>query len=161
MPEYDREAFVISAMVTADVEEVLAIERAVSAVPWTENMLRRELSLPLGRNLTARLRGGPIAGYLSCWFVAGEVHVHNIAVRKDRQRQGVASALLAAMIGLACQEGARQATLEVRPSNTPARRLYERFGFEVQGLRPKYYDDTKEDALILWTDLKEKLDDSR
>jgi [ribosomal protein S18]-alanine N-acetyltransferase len=146
----------ISAMAPDDVEEVMAIERAVSPVPWTENMLRRELLLPLARNLTARIGDGPIAGYLSCWFIAGEVQVHNIAVRKDRQGKGVASALLRAMIGLARQEGARSATLEVRPSNEQARRLYERFGFEVRGVRPLYYDDTKEDALIMWADLEEK-----
>lgn len=149
----------ISAMAAEDVEEVLAIERVVFPAPWTENMFRRELLLPLARNLTARIGGERLAGYLNFWFIAGEVHLHHIAVRKDQQRKGVASALLRAMIGLAHQEGARYATLEVRPSNEQARRLYERFGFEVRGIRPLYYDDTKEDALIMWADLEEKLDD--
>ena len=63
------------------------------------------------------------------------------------------------MIGLAHQEGARYATLEVRSANEPARRLYERFGFEVRGIRPLYYDDTKEDALIMWADLEKGLEE--
>lgn len=159
MPAYDQETLVISAMAAEDVAEVLAIERAVFMAPWTENMFCRELLLPLARNLTVRIGGERLAGYLNCWIVAGEVHIHRIAVRQDRQREGFATALLRAMVALAYQEGARSATLEVRSANEPARRLYERFGFEVRGIRPLYYDDTKEDALIMWADLKEKLDD--
>ena len=161
MPEYDPGTLSISPMAEEDVDGVLAIERAVFSAPWTENMFHQELLLPLARHLTARIGGELIVGYLSFWFIAGEVHVHKIAVRKDQQRKGVASALLRAMMGLAHQEGARYATLEVRPSNEQARRLYERFGFEVRGIRPSYYDDTKEDALIMWADLEEKRDDQQ
>ncbi len=161
MPEYDPETLIINAMAAGDVEEVLAIERTVFPTPWTENMFRQELLLPLARNLTARIDGERIAGYLNFWFIAGEVHVHNLAVRKDQQGKGVASALLRAMISLAHQEGARSATLEVRSSNEQARGLYERFGFEVRGIRPLYYDDTKEDALIMWADLEENMDDQQ
>jgi ribosomal-protein-alanine N-acetyltransferase len=172
MPEYDTETLVtpingvspvggISAMAAGDVEEVLAIERAVFSAPWTENMFRRELLLPLARNLTARIGGERIAGYLNFWIIAGEVDVHRIAVREDLQRKGIATALLRAMIGLAYQEGARSATLEVRSANEPARRLYERFGFEVRGMRPLYYDDTKEDALIMWADIGEEQNGNR
>jgi ribosomal-protein-alanine N-acetyltransferase len=165
MVAYDPETLVISAMAAADVEEVLAIERTVFSSPWTENMLRQELLLPLARNLTARIGGELIAGYLNFWVIAGEVNLHRIAVRKDQQRKGVAAALLRAMVGRAYQEGARYASLEVRSANEPARRLYERFGFEVRGMRPLYYDDTKEDALIMWADLEkgleEKLDDRK
>jgi len=159
MPTHDPERLVINTLVGEDVPEVLAIERAVFSAPWTENMLRRELLLPLARNFTAQIGGERIVGYLNCWFIAGEVHLHRIAVRADQQRKGVASALLRAMIDLANQEGARYATLEVSSANEPARRLYERFGFKVRGIRPLYYDDTKEDALIMWADLEEKLDD--
>jgi ribosomal-protein-alanine N-acetyltransferase len=155
MAVYDPEMLVTSAMVAADVEEVLAIERSVFSAPWTENMLRQELLLSLARNLTARI-GELIVGYLNFWVIAGEINLHRIAVRKDQQRKGVAAALLRAMIGLAHQEGARYATLEVRSANEPARRLYERFGFEVRGIRPLYYDDTKEDALIMWADLGQR-----
>jgi ribosomal-protein-alanine N-acetyltransferase len=159
MPAHNGDQLVVRAMAAEDVAEVLAIERAVFSTPWTENMFCQELSLPLARNLIARTGGERLAGYLNFWLIAGEVHVHRIAVRQDQQRKGVASVLLRAMVGLAYQEGARSATLEVRSANEPARKLYERFGFEVRGIRPLYYDDTKEDALIMWADLEENLDD--
>ena len=146
----------ISAMAAEDVAEVFAIEGAVFSDSWTEQMFRQELLLPLSRNFTARIGGLLLGGYLNFWIVAGEVHVHRIAVREDLQRKGVATALLKAMVSLARQEGARFATLEVRSANEPARKLYERFGFEVRGIRPLYYDDTKDDALIMWADLEEQ-----
>ena len=149
----------ISPMKAEDVVEVLAIEGTFFSDPWTENIFRQELALPLARSLTARIKGERLAGYLNFWLIAGEVHIHRIAVREDRQREGVATALLRAMIDLALREGGRSATLEVRSANEPARRLYERFGFAVRGRRPFYYDDTKEDALIMWANLEEKLDD--
>lgn len=151
----------VGEMEPGDLPEVLAIEGTVFSLPWTENMFRRELLIPASRNLTARIRGLAIAGYLNCWIIAGEVQLHNIAVRKDLQRKGVASALLKAMLFRARREGARCATLEVRTSNLAARRLYERFGFVVGGIRPLYYDDTKEDALIMWANLGGEQDDNR
>ena len=144
----------ISDMEEGDLEEVMVIERAAFPAPWSENMFRQELHFPLSRRLTARVAGQGIVGYITFWIIAGEVHLHNIAVRNDRQRMGVASALMREMIRRARKEGALYATLEVRPSNESAGRLYERFGFAVRGRRPLYYADTKEDALIMWADLK-------
>lgn len=148
----DRE-LVISDMVLDDLAGVMAIERDVFPAPWSENMFRQELQFPLSRNLTAKVSGLEIVGYINFRIIAGEVHLFNIAVKKDRRKTGVASALMAEMIRGAKKEDAFLATLEVRPSNEGARRLYERFGFEVQGIRPLYYAETKEDALILWADL--------
>ena len=152
-PRNGPEALVICEMQAEHLEEVLAIEREVSPVPWTEAMFRRELQLPLARQFTAGVGGAKIAGYINYWHIADEIHLHNIAVGKDQQGRGVASALLTVMISRARQEGARWATLEVRSSNWAARRLYERFGFKVTGVRPAYYDDVREDALIMWADL--------
>src|ERR1035437_4156380 len=129
MTSYDPEKLVVSEMEARDLPDVLAIEGAVFSLPWTENMFRRELLIPTSRNLTARIEEASIAGYINYWIIAGEVHLHNIAVGKHLQRQGVASALMRAMLVRARREGAHCATLEVRPSNLPARILYERFGF--------------------------------
>jgi len=155
-PRIGAAALVICEMQAEHLVEVLAIEREVSPVPWTEVMFRREMQLPLARQFTAGFGGEKLAGYINYWHIADEVHLHNIAVGKDQQGKGVASALLTVMINRARQEGARWATLEVRSSNGTARRLYERFGFRVTGVRPAYYDDVKEDALIMWADLEEK-----
>lgn len=147
---------IIRAMEKAELGEVLAIEAECFSDPWTEQMFVRELSLSVARNLTARIGDRQIDGYLNCWIIAGEIHLHRIAVRKSRRRRGIAAALMNAMMGIAEQEQARCATLEVRSGNEPARLLYERFGFAVRGVRPCYYDDTKEDALILWAELEKK-----
>jgi hypothetical protein len=81
-----------------------------------------------------------------------EAHITTFAVRKTWRRQGVGERLLIALLALAEARGAREATLEVRPSNHPARRLYEKYGFAPVGVRPRYYSDDNEDALIMTTD---------
>ncbi len=148
----------ISDMREENIGDILAIEHASFITPWSENMFRRELVFPFSRNLVARITAEgqeEIVGYVNYWVVAGEIHIHSIAVKKDRQRTGVASALLGEVVRRSRKEGASRATLEVRRSNEDARRLYEKFGFTLSGIRPSYYDDTKEDALIMWADMGE------
>jgi ribosomal-protein-alanine N-acetyltransferase len=159
--ERNQEEIIISRMTERDIIKVLAIERDSFSTPWSENIFRRELKIPFSRNLVARFRGKEIeeiAGYVNFWIISGEIHLHNIAVRNNRQRMGVASVLMREMIRMARQNGVRHATLEVRSTNDGARKLYEKFGFALIGIRPLYYDDTGEDALIMWADLGEKDD---
>ena len=157
----DYKQLTISDMAEADIGEVLAIEQTVFLSPWTENMFRRELRLPMSHILTARAENDEIIGYVTFWVVADEVHLHGLAVRKDWQRRGVASVLMGEMIRRSQAEGALTAILEVRPSNTPARRLYGKFDFRVCGIRPSYYTDSGEDALILRAELRERHGDER
>jgi ribosomal-protein-alanine N-acetyltransferase len=82
--------------------------------------------------------------------VAGELHVNTIAVDPARRRQGLGTRLVQHVIQEARAAGAHDATLEVRRSNTAAIQLYERLGFRVEAIRPKYYTEPEEDALILW-----------
>lgn len=152
----------ITYMTTDDIEEVLSIERASFPAPWSKGMFLHEICSPLSRNLVAKMQqqskgGKEVAGYLNFWIVAGEVHLHNIAVRKTLRRTGIASRLMAEMINLSHAEGAARATLEVRRSNEGARNLYEKFGFVVKGIRPRYYFDPQEDALVMWACLKDCL----
>jgi ribosomal-protein-alanine N-acetyltransferase len=79
-----------------------------------------------------------------------ELHINNLAVDPAWRRRGVAGALLTFVLASAAAEGATRATLEVRRSNEPARRLYERFGFAFAGVRTAYYREPVEDALVLW-----------
>jgi len=139
-----------------DMREIIAIERDSFPSPWSENLFRSEMTNPIARMLVGRLDplpGKPVAGYVVYWRVADEMHLHNIAVRKDQRRTRVASYLLREAIRASQSEGARWVTLEVRRSNLPARNLYEKFGFSVKGVRSGYYSDTGEDALIFWADL--------
>jgi ribosomal-protein-alanine N-acetyltransferase len=139
-----------------EIDQILAIERASFSTPWSENIFRSEMISPISRLLVARVGyelGGLVAGYVVYWQVADEIHLHNIAVRRDMRRQGIASRLLGEAVHCSRLKGARWLTLEVRSSNRAAQRFYEKFGFSVKGIRPRYYTDTGEDALIMWADL--------
>jgi [ribosomal protein S18]-alanine N-acetyltransferase len=139
-----------------DIDQIVAIERGSFPTPWSANIFRSEITSPISRMLVARVdrdAGGWVAGYLVYWRVVDETHLHNIAVRRDMRRQGIASRLLGEAVLSLRSEGARWLTLEVRRSNLAAQRFYEKFGFSVRGIRPGYYTDTREDALIMWADL--------
>lgn len=139
-----------------DIDQIIAIERDAFPTPWSENIFRGEIASPLSRLRVAREGGdrrGAVLGYAVYWRVADEIHLHNIAVRRDRRRQGIGSRLLGEAMGRSRSEGARWMTLEVRRTNDAAQRFYRQFGFSCRGVRPGYYTDTGEDALILWKDL--------
>jgi ribosomal-protein-alanine N-acetyltransferase len=106
-----------------------------------------ELSKPSGVCLAA-VEERRIVGYLICSRYADVWHLMNIAIDPPARRRGIATALLEEMIARAGGDAAY--TLEVRPSNSPAIALYERFGFRSAGTRRRYYQDTGEDALIMW-----------
>lgn len=149
------EGLIINEIQPGDICPISLLEREAFTSPWTEAMFRQEASLPLSRGLVARGREGDQAllGYLIFWLVSGEFHLQKLAVRKGFRRQGIASALLSQALAEAIACHCRSATLEVRRSNAAALRLYKRFGFTVEGIRPRYYDDTGEDALILSAEL--------
>jgi ribosomal-protein-alanine N-acetyltransferase len=139
-----------------DLDEILSIEVVSFPSSWSRTMFIRELHLPISRNLVAKIEVGTsreIVGYANYWIIPGEAQIHNIAVRKDMMRQGIASKLVMKIIRLARDEGASWGTLEVRRSNKSAIGLYEKNGFVIKGVRPFYYTDAKEDALIMWADL--------
>jgi ribosomal-protein-alanine N-acetyltransferase len=139
-----------------DIDEIIAIETDSFPTPWSANVFRSEMASPISQLLVARIsheRGERVAGYLVYWHVADELHLHNIAVRRDMRRKGIASRLLGEAVRRLRLKEARWVTLEVRRSNRSAQRFYEKFGFSVRGVRPGYYTDTREDALILWADL--------
>jgi ribosomal-protein-alanine N-acetyltransferase len=136
-----------------DLPNVIAIERRVFPTPWSLAMFVLELSKQSGICLTAIERGPAgeerMVGYLICSRYDTVWHVMNVAVDLDRQRMGLASALLGELYA---QVGDRDArfTLEVRRSNHVAIHLYEREGFRAAGTRRRYYQDNGEDALVMW-----------
>jgi ribosomal-protein-alanine N-acetyltransferase len=132
----------------ADLPQVIAIERRAFPTPWSLAMFVLELSKPSGICLAA-LEDGEMVGYLVCSRYDTVWHLMNVAVEPDRQRQGIASALLERLFEHA-DRPSEQYTLEVRTSNESAIRLYERFGFRAAGRRRAYYHDNREDALIMW-----------
>ena len=142
----------IAAMRVEDIPAVHAVERASFPVPWPAYAFRQELETNrLARYLVARV-GGDVVAYGGIWMMVDEAHVTTFAVLPEHRREGIGSRLLLALMDLAVELAANVATLEVRISNADARRLYERFGFRPVGVRPRYYSDNGEDALIMTTE---------
>lgn len=135
----------------ADLDAIVGIEQASFSNPWTRDMYVRELQNPdVSFLYVLRAPEAGIVAFCSFWLVLDEVHINNLAVRGDFRGQGLGTALLDHVLRAGATRGAGRATLEVRRSNGPARRLYERLGFEVAATRPNYYVSPSEDALILW-----------
>jgi [ribosomal protein S18]-alanine N-acetyltransferase len=132
----------------ADLPQVIAIERRAFPTPWSLAMFVLELSKPSGICLAA-VNGDSLVGYLVCARYDRVWHLMNVAVDDRRRRQGLASSLIERLFELA-DGPSEQYTLEVRTSNDPAIKLYERFGFRSAGRRRGYYHDNREDALIMW-----------
>ena len=136
-------------MAIGDLPRVLAIERASFLTPWTEENFRHEIERnPIAWNLVA-LRGGEVVGFACAYIVGGELMVNDVAVDTDDRRTGVGRALVVHLLDGARARGCRRATLEVRPSNEAALRLYRDLGFVEGGIRRGYYSDTGEDALLM------------
>jgi [ribosomal protein S18]-alanine N-acetyltransferase len=131
----------------ADLPHVVALERRAFTSPWSLAMFVLELSKPSGICLAAMVED-ELVGYLICSRYDTVWHVMNIAVDPDRRRRGIATALIGALLERIGPDG--QVTLEVRRSNIGAQALYERFGFRSAGIRPRYYADNAEDAVIMW-----------
>ena len=137
----------------AEIDAILAVERASFTNPWTREMYLAELDHQgVAFFYVARDAGRRVVGFCSFWRVLDELHVNNLAVLPEYRRQGVASALLARVLEAGASMGSRRATLEVRHSNDAARRLYGGFGFVVAGIRRAYYTNPIEDALVLCRD---------
>jgi len=139
-------------MALDDLLAVHRIEQASFSVPWPDDAYRSELQANrLASYLVVRSDEGVVA-YGGIWLMVDEAHITTFAVDPAWRRQRVGETLLIALLDLALARHAREATLEVRLSNVPARRLYEKYGFRPVGLRPRYYSDNGEDALIMTTE---------
>ncbi|HTC85692.1 MAG TPA: ribosomal protein S18-alanine N-acetyltransferase [Candidatus Acidoferrum sp.] len=143
---------VVEPMTVTDLPVVHEIERASFTTPWPAHAYRTEIeSNRLAHYRVIRV-GGRVIGYAGIWVMVDEAHVTTFAVDPAWRRRGVGERLLMAVLDLAIERGAREATLEVRLSNLAARRLYEKYGFRPVGIRPRYYSDDNEDALIMTTE---------
>jgi len=142
----------IRPMTGADLPAVQLIERASFATPWPPHAYRQELEANrLAHYLVATL-GGEVVAYGGIWLMVDEAHVTTFAVHPRYRRRRIGERLLLSLLDLSVDRHAREATLEVRLSNLAARRLYEKYGFRPVGIRPRYYSDNGEDALIMTTE---------
>lgn len=130
-----------------DRDAVIAIEAESFANPWTARTFETMLDTPVSQVFVARAETRRIIAFCACWLIADELHINTIAVHKPLRRQGIASALVQAVLE---KTRATRATLEVRRSNLAALALYEKLGFQVTAVRSNYYQNPNEDGLILW-----------
>jgi len=142
----------VTPMTVDDIGDVHDIELASFPVPWPPYAFRQELETNrLARYLVARV-GEETVAYAGIWLMVDEAHVTTFAVLPAWRRHGIGARLMLALMALSRDVGASVATLEVRLSNVAARNLYQRFGFRPVGVRPRYYSDNGEDALIMTTE---------
>ena len=131
------------------IPQIAALERECFSDPWSENLLEDALFDPQASFIVAEDgEEGNILGYAGLHAVLDEGNIDNIAVHPDARRHGVASALL----DVFCRFGEINLaflTLEVRPSNEPAIQLYMKHGFVQVGRRKNYYENPREDAIIM------------
>lgn len=127
---------------------VAELERLCFSAPWNEAMLEEELYNDTASFIVAEGEDGQVLGYAGLHVILDEGYIDNVAVRPTCRRQGIADRLL----DVFCRFGQANLaflTLEVRPSNTAAVALYEKHGFQEAGRRKDYYENPKEDALLL------------
>jgi ribosomal-protein-alanine N-acetyltransferase len=140
----------IRPMRAADLPEVLGIEQVVFAEEaWTRQMFDGELAHPASRHYVVAEADGTIAGYAGLAAGGGQGDVQTIAVRADRQGQGIGTALLGELIATAAARRCREIFLEVRAGNARAHRLYLRTGFTDVGVRRGYYQPSGADAIVM------------
>ncbi len=136
-----------------DLTEISALQARTFTNPWSAESLRWELAnTDVARLYIMREHGRIVrtVGYCACWVIFDELHINSLAVDPDERRRGLASQLLRAVHAEAVAAGATKATLEVRRSNEPALALYAHLGYAVEAVRKDYYEQPREDALVLW-----------
>ena len=131
---------------------VMAIERQVYPRPWSPNLFVSEMSDLRNRTYLVARIGKEVVGYGGVMSYGDEAHITIIAVDPDHQRRKIGTRLLYELVADGIRMGARAVSLEVRMSNTGAQDLYRRFGFRPVGVRKGYYQETGEDALVMWAD---------
>lgn len=145
-----KHAITLEPMTSADLPEVMEIERLAFDSPWSQGLFLRELKLPFAQLKVARTVNGrhTLAGYVCWWTVGDEVHIHNLAVHPDHRRGGVGRHMVQHVLDDAQSRAVQSVSLEVRHNNESARHLYGGFGFTERGVRKNYYG-RGEDAIIM------------
>ena len=143
----------IRVMTVEDLDQVMLLELACFSVPWTQESFKKELTENKLAHYIVIEEENQIVGYGGVWYIVDEGHITNVAIHPDHRKKGLGKQLVDAMKDMAIQNEIILMTLEVRVSNVAAITLYERMGFLEAGIRPKYYTDNQEDALIMWVKL--------
>lgn len=139
----------IEPMNSSHVEGIFEVSKLSLAESWNIESIEKELSNKLAKYLVA-LDGNKVIGFVGMWIVFDEGDITNIAVHPDYRKQGVGNLLMDSLIALCKESNITSLTLEVRESNLPAQNLYKKHKFTEEGVRKNFYDNPKENAIIMW-----------
>lgn len=146
------EQIFIRSMKEEDVPSVVAIERTSFSLPWSETSFLKEIRKDRSIARVAVV-DGTVAGYICAESVMDEGHILNLGVHTAYRRRGIAASLVKHVIEELKSRGCRFLYLEVRASNSAARRLYAGFGFAIVGIRKNYYLAPNEDGVIMMLEI--------
>lgn len=132
-----------------DLPAVMEIDREAFFDCWSLDTWKRELQNPIAIWILEVVEEN-VVGYAGIWNVAGEAQVMRVAVKQAMRNRGLGLLLTQELMNKAWDSGAEAVTLEVRESNAAAQKVYGRCGFVSEGVRPDYYEDTHEGAMIMW-----------
>ena len=144
---------IISKMKDEDIEEALLTEQSHNIHILSKNILKEDIKNKNYNYLVAKSNDGKIIGYIGISYVIDSADIISIVVHKDYTQKGIATLLLQEIFAFAKENNIQKIMLEVRSSNLPAQKLYEKHGFKQIAIRKKYYDNT-EDALIYEKELQ-------
>jgi ribosomal-protein-alanine N-acetyltransferase len=154
MEPFELVRLILRPMTVEDIDRVYTIDVASFSLPWSERSYRFELtqnenSHPWVAEAHNAAGERQVVGLVVTWLILDEAHIATLAIDPAWRRKGIARRLIANALAEAAKAGAAKAFLEVRRGNQPALQLYQDFGFQVVGVRPKYYKDNMEDALLM------------
>lgn len=143
------EDITIRLMTEEDLEQVETIEREAFSEPWSFDAFKSSMEQKHTIYLVACM-GRTVAGYCGIYISLDEGEIPNVAVKSSMRNRGIGERMLADLLCRAEKKGVSSVFLEVRESNAPARRLYEKLGFEAVGIRKNFYEKPAENAVIMW-----------
>lgn len=138
----------IEKMTAEHISHLAELEKQCFSTPWSENALAEELDNPHARFFVC-IKDGAVCGYIGAHNIVGEVYITNVGVLPSYRGQGIGAMLVGFLKEYSKTENADFITLEVRKSNSVAIKLYDKMGFKVVGERKNFYDNPKEDAILM------------
>ncbi|MGG5462809.1 ribosomal protein S18-alanine N-acetyltransferase [Clostridium sp. B9] len=142
-------SYKIELMDSSHVEGVFEVSKLSLSEAWNLDSIEKELSNKLAKYLVA-LDGDKVIGFVGIWIVFDEGDITNIAIHPDYRKQGIGDLLMTNLISICKENNINSLTLEVRESNIPAQNLYKKHSFKEEGIRKNFYDNPKENAIIMW-----------
>ena len=142
--------WIIREMKIEDLDHIMEIESLSFTIPWSKESFIHELNNNSVAKYYVAVIENFVAGYAGLWKIMDEGHITNIAVHPEYRNKRIGESLIKRIFKVCDSVNINKLTLEVRESNSAALKLYEKMGFQAEGIRKAYYHDNKEDAIIMW-----------